>query len=119
MSLDSARIRGEDQDVEDDEAASNYASVSKIKLNKVEIDEASMMSSQKMTRSQKSVTIKMSKIEVSDVTLSSSDSDTISKTLFELTGIIDCQIETKSEPNLVKVSYRSNGTALRDIIKTV
>lgn len=47
------------------------------------------------------------------------DTEEIAKTLFALPGLVDCNVDTSSQPNIVKVSYRSNGTPLRDIIQAV
>ena len=63
----------------------------------------------------------MAKIEVSEPTGPLSDSDCAKTKLAvnELPGVADCQINANVLPNVVTVSYRTNGTPLRDIIKTI
>ena len=52
-------------------------------------------------------------------TLTTSDIATIAKSLYELPGFVDLQVDINVKPEILKVSYRSNGTPLRDIINTV
>lgn len=68
-----------------------------------------------------SVQIKMARIEIDESTgcLSSQDCAKIAECLGKLEGVVDCSGKTNVLPNVVHVSYRINGTPLRDIIEQI
>ena len=113
MSIDSLRIRGlEDESIDDQkDDVTKAGTPSKMIKNK----------SAGSTESAQKVEIKTAKIEVQEPTglLSERETTLITDTLHGLGGVVDCQIQTNVLPNIVQVSYRSNGTPLRDIIKAI
>ena len=43
----------------------------------------------------------------------------LADTVNELPGVVDTQVKTDSHPNMAVVSYKTNGTSLRDIIAKI
>ena len=52
-------------------------------------------------------------------TISRHDILELSETVNELPGIVDIQVKTDNNENIAVVSYKTNGTSLRDIITKI
>ena len=72
--------------------------------------------------------IKTSKIQLNDdtigkinnsVSLDPRDNEKITSAISQMPGIVDCSVNTAVVPNVINVSYRQNGTPLREIIEKV
>ena len=116
-SLDSAKLRGDDDSYEED-GVKSAANLSGIKLNRVG---SGVTDNTPQKRETKSVAIKTAKISVQEDIglLSRRDINEISTAVEALEGVIDCEVNTTVLPNIVKVSFRANGTPLRNIIAEV
>ena len=133
-SLDSIKIRGED---DPENLGKSAVSPSRVKFEKAEIDAddsdyRAPDSSTKMSEVRKkerqvpnTVQIKVARIDISNSfgeiqsVLSRHDILKLSDTVNELTGIVDCQVKTDCHPNIAVVSYKTNGTPLRNIVAKI
>ena len=74
---------------------------------------------------QNTVRIKVARIDISNSfgeiqsILSRHDILKLAETVNELPGVVDTQVKTDSHPNIAVVSYKTNGTSLRDIIAKI
>ena len=112
QSVDSIKIRGGDDSIEEDGYGGLHSS--KITPSKVILIPANEGQAQNVT----TVQINTSKISLHECTgpLSASDVDRIHKMVKSLEGVVNIESTTNVIPSIVTVSHRSTGVPLRDII---
>ena len=82
-------------------------------------------SSNKSRQAPSTIQIKVARIDISNnvgvlqSVISRHDILVLAETVNELPGVVDCQVKTDSHPNVAVVSYKTNGTSLRDIVAKI